>query len=147
MDGNVRWYSTQKSWEVFTPLKNGRFLFTYTVDDVEGNLMMEQDLLGKIYAIYNIADGIHHDIYELPTGNLLVTSSDLKSDTIEDYILEVDRNNGHIVRSFDLRNILIQAARTGGGFSRKRLAALEFHRLRSRPTNRSSFPARRSRRS
>ncbi len=106
MDGNVRWYSSQKTWEVFTPLKNGHFLFTYTVGKVEGDVMMEQDLLGKIYAIYNIADGIHHDIYELPTGNLLVTSSDLKSKTIEDYILEIDHSNGHIVRSIDLKNIL-----------------------------------------
>ncbi len=67
---------------------------------------MDQDLLGKIYTIYNISDGIEHDIYELPTGNFLVTSSDLKSSTIEDYILEVDRSNGHIVRSFDMKNIL-----------------------------------------
>ena len=106
IDGNVRWYSTQESWEVFTRLKNGLFLFTYSVGDTEGNLMMEQDLLGKIHAIYNIADGIHHDIYELPSGNLLITSSDLKSDTIEDYIIEVDRSSGHIVRSFDLKDYL-----------------------------------------
>ena len=106
LDGNVRWYSSQKSWEVFTPLKNGHFLFTYTVSKVEGDLMMEQDLLGKIYSIYNIPDGVHHDVYELPTGNLLVTSADLKSNTIEDYILEVDRNSGHIVKDIDLKNIL-----------------------------------------
>ncbi len=106
IDGNVRWYSTQHSWEVFTPLKNGHFLFTYTVGKVEGDLVMEQDLLGKIYAIYAIADGVHHDIYELPSGNLLLTSADLKSRTIEDYIIEVDRSSGHIVRSFDLKDIL-----------------------------------------
>jgi len=106
MDGNVRWYSSQKSFEVFTRLKNGRYLFTYSVAGVEGDVMMEQDLLGKIYAIYNVADGVHHDVYELPTGNLLVTSSDLKSNTNEDYILELDRTNGHIVRSIDLKNTL-----------------------------------------
>ena len=106
LDGNVRWYSTRISWWVFTRLQNGRFLFTYSVGGEEGNLMMEQDLLGKIYAIYDIADGIHHDIYELPTGNLLVTSSDLKSDKVEDYIIEVDRSSGHIVRSFDLKKYL-----------------------------------------
>ncbi len=106
LDGNVRWYSSQKSWEVFAPLKNGHFLFTYTVGKVEGDVMMEQDLLGKIYAIYNIPDGVHHDIFELPNGNLLVTSADLKSITIEDHILEVDRNSGHIVKDIDLKNIL-----------------------------------------
>ncbi len=59
IDGNVRWYSTQKSFQVFTPLKNGRFLFTYTVDNSKANnIAMEQDLLGKIYAIYNVTDGV-----------------------------------------------------------------------------------------
>ena len=106
MDGNVRWYSSQKSFEVFTRLKNGRYLYTYSVGGVEGDLMMEQDLLGKIYAIYSVPGGVHHDVYELPAGNLLVTSSDLKSSTIEDYILEVDRGNGHIVRTIDIKNIL-----------------------------------------
>ena len=106
IDGNVRWYSTKKSWEVFTKLKNGRYLFTYSEGGQEGDVLMEEDLLGKIYAIYNIADGIHHDIYELPTGNLLITSADLHSKTIEDYIIEIDRSSGHIVRSFDLKDIL-----------------------------------------
>ena len=106
IDGNIRWYSTQVSFKVFTPLKNGHFLFTYTTNAIDGDLVMEQDLLGKIYAIYNIVDGISHDIYELPSGNLLVTGSDLKSNTIEDYLLEVNRSNGHIVRSFDMKNYL-----------------------------------------
>ncbi|MGB8212026.1 MAG: aryl-sulfate sulfotransferase [Anaerolineales bacterium] len=101
IDGNVRWYSTQDSFYVFTPLKDGRFLFTYTTGKVVGNLVMEQDLLGKIYAIYNIADGISHDIYELPNGNLLITTSGL-----DDNIAEVDRSSGHIVRQFDLKSIL-----------------------------------------
>jgi arylsulfate sulfotransferase len=106
IDGDVRWYSSLKSWEVFTNLKNGRFLFTYSEGGQEGDVLMEEDLLGKIYAIYNIADGIHHDIYELPTGNLLITSADIHSKTIEDYIIEVDRKSGHIVRSHDLKDIL-----------------------------------------
>jgi arylsulfate sulfotransferase len=106
IDGEVRWYSTQKSWEVLTKLKNGRYLFTYSASGTEGDIVMEQDLLGKIHAVYKIADGVHHDIYELPTGNLLMTSADLRSDTIEDYLIEVDRKSGHFVRSFDLKDIL-----------------------------------------
>lgn len=107
IDGNVRWYSTEVSFQVFTPLKNGRYLFTYKVGDAKyATIIMEQDLLGKIYAIYNVGDDIHHDIYELPNGNMLVTSSFLETGTQEDVILEVDRNSGHIVRSFDLKDIL-----------------------------------------
>jgi arylsulfate sulfotransferase len=106
IDGNVRWYTTQKSYESLTKLKNGRFLFTYSVAGGEGNILMEQDLLGKIHAIYHVQDGSHHDVYELPTGNLLIPSSDLKSGTIEDQIIELGRTSGHIVRSFDLKTIL-----------------------------------------
>ena len=103
IDGNVRWYSTQASYQVFTKLQNGRFIRTYTEGN-EGNVMMEQDLMGKIYAIYYVADGIHHDVYELPTGNLLITSSDLRSNTTKDYLIELDRKSGNIVRSFDLKD-------------------------------------------
>jgi arylsulfate sulfotransferase len=106
LDGNVRWYSTRLSFLVFSRLNNGRYLFTYSMDDQENNPMMEQDLLGKIYTIYHVTDGIHHDVIELPNGNLLVTSSDLKSDTVEDYILELDRSSGYIVRSFDMKKYL-----------------------------------------
>ncbi len=105
IDGNVRWYSPQPSYEVFTKLMNGRFMRTYS-EVQEGNVMMEQDMLGKIYAIYYITDGIHHEVYELPSGNLLIASSDLRSNTTKDFLIEVDRKSGHIVRSFDLKDIL-----------------------------------------
>jgi len=68
--------------------------------------VMEKDLLGKIYSVYNVENGVHHDIFELPNGNLLLSSENTKSDTIEDYILEMDRQTGDIVRTFDLKNIL-----------------------------------------
>lgn len=106
LEGAVRWYSTQRSWEVFTPLKNGHFLFTYTEGEVEGNILTEEDLLGRIYAIYEVPDGIHHDVIELPSGNLLLTSSDLGSDTIEDTLLELDRASGHWRRWIDLKETL-----------------------------------------
>jgi arylsulfate sulfotransferase len=106
IDGATRWYSKHTSFQVFTPLKNGHFLFTYIPSSQTDTIVMEQDLLGKIYAVYNIVDGIHHDIYELPNGNLLITSNDMRSSTIYDYLLEVDRSSGRMVRSFDLKDIL-----------------------------------------
>ncbi|HTX80014.1 MAG TPA: aryl-sulfate sulfotransferase [Longilinea sp.] len=107
VNGDVRWYATQASFQVLTPLENGRFLFTYSVGDhKEGNLVMEQDLLGKVYAVYNVDDGINHEIYELPSGNLLITTSDLKSDTVQDHLIEVDPQSGHVVRTFDMKKYL-----------------------------------------
>ena len=50
--------------------------------------------------------GIHHDIFELKNGNLLVTTSDLALDTIEDVVLEIDRTNGHILRQLEFSDYL-----------------------------------------
>jgi arylsulfate sulfotransferase len=105
LQGEIRWYSPQISYQVVTKLANGRFLRTFS-DGLEGNVMMEQDLLGKVYGVYYVADGVHHDVYELPNGNFLVTSSDMRSTSTKDFLIEVSRKTGHIVRSFDLRNVL-----------------------------------------
>jgi len=110
IDGAVRWYSTEATQKIFTKLSNGRYLYIYgsNLDTLKLGWKLEEeaDLLGKVFSVYIITDGIHHDIFELPNGNLLVTSSDLKSDTIEDFIYEVDRKSGHIVRRIDLKQIL-----------------------------------------
>jgi arylsulfate sulfotransferase len=106
IDGVVRWYSTQTTFHDFTPLHNGHYLYTVSFLDQKNMVMLEQDLLGKVYAVYNITDGIHHDIYELPNGNLLLTSEDARAGSTEDFILELDRQSGYILRSFDLKNYL-----------------------------------------
>ena len=107
LEGNIRWYSTDGSYVVFRQLKNGRYLFSYSADQSDSfKIVMERDLLGKIYAIYNIWDGVHHDVYELPNGNLLFASSNPQPDTNRDAMLEIDRNNGHIVRSIVLQDVL-----------------------------------------
>jgi arylsulfate sulfotransferase len=106
LNGDVRWYSTRPSYMAFTKLKNGHYLFVYSIEDQENNPAMEEDLLGRIYAVYHFADGIHHDILELPSGNLLATTSELKSDTIQDILLEVNRANGHVVHTFNMKKIL-----------------------------------------
>ena len=44
----------------------------------------------------------------MPNGNLLVASDDFYNDygTVEDYIVEVDINNGEIIKTWDLKDIL-----------------------------------------
>ena len=65
-------------------------------------------MFGKIYKEYSLKGGYHHDYYEMPNGNLLVASDNfLNNDgTVEDYIVELDRETGKEVRQFDLRKIL-----------------------------------------
>lgn len=111
VNGDVRWYlSTYALWDN-TRLSNGHLLIS-TERLVNSPYYMtglyEIDLLGKIYTEYSIKGGYHHDYFELPSGNLLVASDDFNNEdgTVEDYIVELDRNTGDIVKTFDLKDIL-----------------------------------------
>ncbi len=65
------------------------------------NKLYEINYLGKIFKKYDILHG-HHEIVELPNGNFLVPTKNPDRDTEEDYIVEIDRNTGEIVKSIDL---------------------------------------------
>ena len=70
--------------------------------------LYEMDMLGKIYKEYSLPGGYHHDYYEMPNGNLLVASDNFTSGdgTVEDYIVELDRDTGEVVKTFDLKDVL-----------------------------------------
>ena len=111
INGEVRWYLTQKtSWDN-KRLKNGHILISTeriinTPYYMSG--MYEIDLLGKIYKEYSIPGGYHHDYFEMPNGNLLVASDDFDptNNTVEDYIVEIDRKSGEVVKEFDLKKLI-----------------------------------------
>ena len=42
----------------------------------------------------------------MENGNLLIASDDFESGTVEDYIVELDRNTGKIVKEYHLNKIL-----------------------------------------
>ena len=109
INGDVRWYLTENmSWDV-QRLRNGNSMLSsnrlinppyYTTG------LVEMDLTGKIYYEYVLPGGYHHDVYELENGNLLVASNDFDSGTVEDYIVEIERDTGNIVKRIDLKEIL-----------------------------------------
>lgn len=111
VNGNVRWYLTNNALWKIDRLDNGHLLIS-TERRVNSPYYMtglyEMDLMGKIYAEFDLPGGYHHDYYEMPDGNLLVASNDFTSGdgTVEDVIVELDRQTGDIVRQFDLKNIL-----------------------------------------
>ena len=49
---------------------------------------------------------IHHDVFEKDNGNFLVTVNKVGIDTVEDFIVELDRRTGAIVKTWDLRQVL-----------------------------------------
>jgi len=111
VNGDVRWYLTTTAIWDNTRLSNGHMLIS-TERLVNSPYYMsglyEIDMLGKVYMEYSIKGGYHHDYYELPNGNILVCSDDFNNEdgTVEDYIVELDRETGNIVKQFDLKNIL-----------------------------------------
>ena len=111
VNGDVRWYSTINAlWEI-NRLDNGHLLVS-TERLVNSPYYMtglyEMDLLGKIYKEISLEGGYHHDYFEMPNGNLLVAIDDFYNDygKVEDYIVEVDINNGEIIKTWDLKDIL-----------------------------------------
>lgn len=111
VNGDVRWYlNIHAIWEI-NRLDNGHLLVS-TERLINSPYYMtglyEIDLLGKIYKEYSLEGGYHHDYFEMENGNFLVASDNFASDegTVEDYIVEIDRNSGEIVKRFDLKDIL-----------------------------------------
>lgn len=108
-NGDVRWVTTEKaSWDI-KKLANGRLLITsyrslqkpyYTIG------LMEMDFCGKIYKEYRLPGGYHHDAIELENGNILAASDNDLNESVEDFIVEIDRKTGKIVKSWDLKEIL-----------------------------------------
>lgn len=110
-NGDVRWYLTNTATWKIDRLENGHLLVS-TERLVNSPYYLtglyEMDMLGKIYVEYSLPGGYHHDYYEMPNGNLLVASDDFNSGkgTVEDYIVELDRETGKIVKTIDLKDIL-----------------------------------------
>lgn len=111
VNGDVRWYYTNKATWKIDRLKNGNLLLS-TDRLINPPYYMtglyEMNLLGKIYNEYSLPGGYHHDYFELENGNLLISSDEFDNDssTVEDIIVELDRETGKIVKKFDLKKIL-----------------------------------------
>ncbi len=108
-NGTVRWYLTAKYGFEFIRLSNGHILLGN--DSLIGspyylNGLVEMDMLGKIYFEYNIPGGYHHDVFELSNGNLLTLSNNPNKNTVEDYIVEINRNDGQVVKEINLAKLI-----------------------------------------
>lgn len=118
--GDIRWLLT--GGETVRPYKiaaNGHLLIC-TEDMIEPYYYMsgiyEMDMCGKIYNTYFMSGGMHHDFYELENGNLLVCGDREDFSTVEDYIVEIDRNTGEIVWELDLKDVFND--KDGGSINR-----------------------------
>ena len=107
--GDVRWFYRGGGTMGVHPLKNGH-LMTPTAFTVKPSYyksgLQEIDWSGRVYRDYEIPGGQHHDFQELENGNLLVAGDPQDLSSVEDYVVEIDRQTGEVVWELDLRQIL-----------------------------------------
>ena len=107
--GDIRFYTTMGGSLGVHQLENGHLLMpaSYVLKTSyykEG--MIETDLLGKIYREFMVPGGQHHDFVELPDGNLLIASDSPDFSTVEDYVVELDRQTGEVVWELDMKDLM-----------------------------------------
>lgn len=120
VNGDVRWYGSGFNSHVLQELDNGNLLYLGK-DDNSGNAynrLFETNYMGKIHNAFEISEEaaekeaagmestlIHHDVAELPSGNLLMTVNDGSDVYMEDMMIEMDRETGEVVKEIDLKEL------------------------------------------
>jgi arylsulfate sulfotransferase len=116
--GKIRWYLDYSSDETLgnlfyddgiERLQNGNFYF----GDLATDKIYETNLFGEIINNWDLPGyGFHHEVSEKPNGNFLVTVNKVGSNTIEDHIVEIDREANEIMNVWDLNESLDNRRRT-----------------------------------
>jgi len=117
--GDVRWFMKKNGTLGIKILKNGHLIMpsNYTIEPLYYQSgIIEMDLMGKVYREYAIPGGMHHDIFEMPNGNLLVAANRPNLETLEDYVVELDRETGQIVWELDMKELI--DPKEGGSLNR-----------------------------
>lgn len=112
--GDIRWYLDYTSSPILNKLVyedgvkrllNGNYYFADTASDA----IYEIDLFGNIlksWSVKSLGYEFTHEVVEKPNGNFLCASSKLGGSTVEDQVVEIDRNSGALVNSWDLKQSL-----------------------------------------
>ncbi|MCX8252135.1 MAG: aryl-sulfate sulfotransferase [Dehalococcoidia bacterium] len=99
--GDLRWYMdlAGSAGKGLQQARNGNILFT------DSEQVFEVSLTGEILRTYRPPSpyiGIHHDIHETDSGDLLLTVSSEDLPTLEDVIVLMDRDLAQVTRVWDL---------------------------------------------
>ncbi|MBC6410615.1 MAG: aryl-sulfate sulfotransferase [Ekhidna sp.] len=108
--GKIRWYLTGFGAEAnvgLQRLKNGNIGFGKRGDG-QGSVyeLTKTGQLLREYSFYPDFENAHHDVYEMSNGNFIIPVNKVGAATIEDYIIEMDRNSQRITNIWDLNLIL-----------------------------------------
>lgn len=118
--GDLRWCLNIKCVFDMKRLKNGHVLMgTDRLIQMPYYMsgLYEVSLCGKIYKEYKIFGGSHHDAFEMPDGNLLCLTEDLRSDTVEDMCVLIDRKTGAILKTWNYSDFIEPGMGKSGSWS------------------------------
>lgn len=111
-EGAIRWYLDLRTHPTLGQLfydngverlANGNLYF----GDRNSGRIIEMDMLGRIVRAWPLPGyRFHHNVIEKPDGNFLVTVDKEGAPTVEDYLIEIDRASGAIVREWNLNESL-----------------------------------------
>lgn len=86
-------------------LQNGNLYF----GEARTDRIYEIDMLGEVIRSFPLQGyGFHHHALELPNGNFVVSVTKDGLETVEDFLIEIDRSSGQIINEWDLRESLDQ---------------------------------------
>lgn len=117
--GETRWYLNTGYSKGMVMLSNGNILLSSDAagpDVTSAGGVVEVDIMGYVRKEYALEGGYHHDAYELKNGNLLILSNDIDSSSFADYIIELDRETGSVVKEWRLKDICDAIDNTVSGF-------------------------------
>lgn len=112
--GDIRWYldftnhpqlNKLNFQDGVEKLANGNLYF----GDFNSNLIYEVNFMGEVantWELESLGFQFHHHILELPNGNFLITVTNNNINTVNDFIIEMDRNTKQVVTEWDLRQSL-----------------------------------------
>ncbi len=130
--GDIRWYIDFTAHPTLSSLffdngmerlQNGNFIF----GDGNSAALYEINMLGEVVNTWSLQNyTFHHHVREKPNGNFLVTVNKNGLPTVEDFIIEIDRNSGGIVREWDL-NVSLDNTRRAWPTTRADLNIDWFH--------------------
>ena len=120
--GDIRWHLTVPVVFDLKRMKNGNILIgTERVLRMPYYMsgLYEMTMAGKIIKEYSVPGGYHHDQWEMEDGNLLVLTEDPSYVTVEDLVVLIDREDGRILKTWDLKNCLVPGEGPSGGYTDK----------------------------
>ena len=107
--GDARWHMNVPCVFDVKRLKNGNLLMgSSRVIQMPYYMsgLYEISPCGKIYKEFRVPGGYHHDEIEMEDGNIICLTEDLRSETVEDMCVLLDRNTGEILKTWDYKDFL-----------------------------------------